>query len=570
MSPDPSDKLTPLVVGITSHRNLVADEIPVLRKLVRALFAELQDKFGSLPLQVLSALAEGGDRLVAEVALDMDAQLVAVLPMSADRYARDFVNPDSKAQFESLCERAEIVQFPRFGDALEFRGTSANQREARYAAAGLYISSHCHILLALWDGRPSDLLGGTSQVVRYHLDGILPNTIERRRAARPLFDRGDESLLYHIPCSRAADDGRVEPPMAPLRPLQPVWLSQHGERPASQSMPPDFDLMFHHMVQFNADAQSHAAKIDSRGQSDRPTPRADPMFTAADTLALHFQRRVLFALRGIHVLAALMGIALICYSDLPGHLLDTTPLLYLFIALFGAGVALAALASQRQWHRKYIDYRALAEGLRVQHFWREAAVSASGSVAFAHDNFMQKQDVELGWIRNVMRAVGIRANSNAEALPLDEVIEEWIGTVGKGGQLDYYTSRVQTRLKLHRMTELLGRGCLVAGMGIAVFIAAAHRKLEPDTNSLLVALMGTLAIIAAARESYAWRKADKELIKQYRFMRNLYASARAAILAESDPLTRREMLRMLGEAALAEHAEWALLHRERPLEHGKP
>ena len=32
--------------------------------------------------------------------------------------------------------------------------------------------------------------------------------------------------------------------------------------------------------------------------------------------------------------------------------------------------------------------------------------------------------------------------------------------------------------------------------------------------------------------------------------------------------TRRN-LHALGEAALAEHAEWALMHRQRPLEHGK-
>lgn len=570
MMPDRSGIRTPLVVGATSHRNLVVDEIPALRRLVRELFSQLRGQFGPLPLQVLSALAEGGDRLVAEEALDLDAQLVAVLPMSAERYARDFVEPRSKAQFENLCNRAEIVQFPRFGDSLEIRGASANRREARYAAAGLYISSHCHILLALWDGRPSGLLGGTSQVVRYHLEGILPSSIERRRAARPLFDSGDESLLYHIPCSRAADDGEVQMPMASLRALEPVWLSQHGSQPAARFMPPDFELMFRRMVEFNVDAKNHAEAIESRRESDRPAPRADPMFIAADTLALHFQRRVHLSLRGMHALAALMGIALVCYSDLPGDLLDPMPLLYLFIALFAAGVALAALAGRRQWHRKYIDYRALAEGLRVQHFWREAGVSASGSVAFAHDNFMQKQDIELGWIRNVMRAVGIRASNEAETLPLDVVIQEWIGTVGKSGQLDYYTSRVKSRLRLHRTTEVLGRGCLFAGMGIAVFIALFHGKLSPDATNLLIALMGTLAIIAAARESYAWRKADKELIKQYRFMRHLYASARDALGKEGDPQIRREMLRALGEAALAEHAEWALLHRERPLEHGKP
>jgi hypothetical protein len=93
--------------------------------------------------------------------------------------------------------------------------------------------------------------------------------------------------------------------------------------------------------------------------------------------------------------------------------------------------------------------------------------------------------------------------------------------------------------------------------------------IDSDATTSLVAMIGVLAIIAAARESYAWRRADKELIKQYRFMRNIFTGARAALDAEPDPQERREILGALGEAALAEHAEWALMHRERPLEHGK-
>jgi len=32
---------------------------------------------------------------------------------------------------------------------------------------------------------------------------------------------------------------------------------------------------------------------------------------------------------------------------------------------------------------------------------------------------------------------------------------------------------------------------------------------------------------------------------------------------------QRETLRVLGEAALAEQVEWALMHRQRPLEHNR-
>jgi hypothetical protein len=96
-----------------------------------------------------------------------------------------------------------------------------------------------------------------------------------------------------------------------------------------------------------------------------------------------------------------------------------------------------------------------------------------------------------------------------------------------------------------------------------------HDWLDSNTTTWLVALMGILAVIAAARESYAFRKADKELINQYRYMRGIFASARRQLDATGDPDARRGILHALGEAALAEHAQWALMHRQRPLEAGK-
>ena len=82
--------------------------------------------------------------------------------------------------------------------------------------------------------------------------------------------------------------------------------------------------------------------------------------------------------------------------------------------------------------------------------------------------------------------------------------------------------------------------------------------------------MGALSLVAAVREAYAYRKADKELVKQYRFMHRIYRNAHAAQRKAATPMERREILRALGEAALAEHAEWALMHRDRPIEHGRP
>ncbi|MGA9342266.1 MAG: hypothetical protein WBV61_08020 [Rhodanobacteraceae bacterium] len=575
---DPTEQLAPLIVGVTSHRNLAATEIGPLRERAHAFLVELRQAFPQLPLIVLSALAEGGDQLVAEEALACGAKLVAVLPLSPELYADDFTEEDSHARFERLCRHAELVQVPLLArNSASGVAVPGAQRDAQYAEAGLFIASHCHILLALWDGRTSDLTGGTAQIVRYHLDGIVPGAIERRRSTHSLIERDDESLVYHIACSRRDMQGVVDPPDPSLAPLDARWICQTGARPAADGMPDDFAMMFRRMVEFNADVERYRADIDAyastspiRGDVGK-SDRLDALFAAADWLAMHFQKRVLLGMRGIHVLAALMGIAFVSYSDLPQDLIPQAPMLDLFIALFAAGVLLDRLARRRHWHRKYIDYRALAEGLRVQRYWQRAGVAAATSIAFAHDNFMQKQDLELGWIRNVMRAAGLNAPDRVDGseAALAAVVDEWIGAPTRGGQLDYYLRRTEQRSRVHRATHGIGRICLWTGMAIGASLAVFHRHLDADTSNLLVAAMGMLAIIAAARESYAYRKADKELIKQYEFMRNIFAGARKVLDAEPDLQARREILRALGEAALAEHAEWALMHRERPLEHGK-
>ncbi|WP_379988210.1 hypothetical protein [Dokdonella soli] len=52
-------------------------------------------------------------------------------------------------------------------------------------------------------------------------------------------------------------------------------------------------------------------------------------------------------------------------------------------------------------------------------------------------------------------------------------------------------------------------------------------------------------------------------------MRGIFSDARAKLDAAPDAEGQRDILRALGEAALAEHVEWALMHRERPLENAR-
>ena len=149
------------------------------------------------------------------------------------------------------------------------------------------------------------------------------------------------------------------------------------------------------------------------------------------------------------------------------------------------------------------------------------------------------------------------------------MISEWVGESGKSGQLHYYERCAAKRAHTHHVTETLGALSLWIGIGISVFLAMFFLVLSQDAKTGLVAVMAVVSIIAAVREAYAYRKADKELIKQYRFMAQLFARARTELDRDHDPEQQRAILRALGETALAEHAEWTLMHRERPLQHAR-
>ncbi|RAN81931.1 hypothetical protein B5P43_09570 [Bacillus sp. SRB_336] len=559
--------MTPLVVGVTSHRDIPAREIEPIRQRVRDFFDQLRRDLPDLQLVVLSALAEGGDQLVAREALAHGARLIAPLPLPRELYVDDFADATVRASFDMLCSQAEVVLLSNLMEPSDHAVASQGMpRDRLYAKAGVYIASHCHILLAIWDGKASGHLGGTAQIVDYHLTGTLPGLIDRRRDTRHVLGGGDESLLYHIVCSRARPDGA---PAAGLKPLQAGWRSADMQT-TSTELPAEFRLMFARMAEFNAESDSYAAAIEASSQDVRSEATAiiDRTFHAADWLALHFQKRVLLAMRLSYTLAALMGIAFTFYAHLPAQ----DFLIYLFLLLFASGGAVALLAHHRGWHRKYLDYRALAEGLRIQSYWRRAGISANADHEFAHDNFLQKQNIELGWIRNVMRAASLYPSLRpqpATSAALAEVIAEWVGDSATCGQLHYYERKIAERTGRHHITETVGKISLWGGVAISVFLAAFALRLSQDTKVLLVLVMAVLSIIAAVREAYAYRKADKELIRQYRFMRRIFSGARAALDRTDDPVQQREILLALGDAALTEHAEWTLMQRERQVEHSK-
>ncbi len=565
----------PLVVGVTGHRNLVESEMVMISDRVRKFFELLQTRFPDLPIHVMATLAEGADRLVARIAEDMGLPLIVPLPMEAEIYETDFSDEVSVAEFRAVCARSEVVTLPlargnRRGEILEY----GLPRDRQYAQMGVYIAAHCHILLALWDGKASPQLGGTAQVVQFHQYDVMPGfTYDERRTHFNLVD--DESdLTYHIVCSRDQEDGT---PGGKLEPGKKFWFTSDDSNLRSGELPERYARVFERMSEFNQDCKQHRRDIRnsswpliSEKMVDILKPglkQLDDVFRAADFLAMHYQKRVIMALRSIYSIAGLAGLSFIIYADTS----DADGMIYPYLGFIGISVAVFFIAERRAWHRRYLDYRVLAEGLRVQFFWAVAGVRTPKRTKYSHDNFLQKQDIELGWIRNVMRVSGRRIDVGDDELTEEGVayaLDEWVGDETTG-QMGYFKRKAKERTVQHNRTAMLGRWSLWSGLAIAVFLAIFQGGLIESYRNLLIALMGFLPLAGALREAYANKKADHELIKQYNFMYRIFSKAKRQLDDAPDDVERRLIFRALGQAALDENAEWILRQRERPLEQGK-
>ena len=177
-----------IVIGVTGHR--AERTMPVEAQLKEAIVAELRDIKTTYPkctFAVLSALADGSDRLVASLAMEhLDAKLFAPLPLPYELYKRSFgggahlSNEESTAEFQRFVGRSErYYEMPlRFGGVRELEreddvGRSA--MEHQFALAGAYIVSRSHELIAVWDGQPSRGVGGTADVVAWRMRGYVPD-----------------------------------------------------------------------------------------------------------------------------------------------------------------------------------------------------------------------------------------------------------------------------------------------------------------------------------------------------------------------------------------------------------
>jgi hypothetical protein len=154
----------PFVFGVSGHRDLVRTDLPELRKQLHTVFSHFRSAYPNASFELLSPLAEGADRVAAEVALASGIKLAVPMPMAQADYERDFTLAESLSEFRRLLATANSQWELSEDQPNQASLSDSDRRTQRYAAVGDFIARASHVVILLWDGHDNEKVGGTAWV----------------------------------------------------------------------------------------------------------------------------------------------------------------------------------------------------------------------------------------------------------------------------------------------------------------------------------------------------------------------------------------------------------------------
>jgi len=384
-----------LTVGVTGHRleaipaaqragvgNRIAAALAAIEAEALALHRREPELFApDAPLFTLvSPLAEGADQMAAEAALARGWQLQAVLPFGRDAYLADFNDEDSLARYRRLLDASVCT--------LELPGRPDDPLEA-YVMAGRGTVAHCDLLIAVWDGLPPRGRGGTGEVVEL--------AIQRGTAIvhLPVGD-GEDRILWsafdpHV-LTRTGHDPHVHRPLdgehlslllqamlalPPDRRERRFYAQFSRERqrrfrarleyPILLALTGTARLKRNHWHEGRSVAASEeewrnfvAGCTDCHGVS-APLELLQKAYGWADRMATYYAQTFRSGHIFNFVMAALAVILGLSSFALPASKLH---LAFIEIVITVAILVNTGFGIRQEWHRRWLDYRQLAERLR--------------------------------------------------------------------------------------------------------------------------------------------------------------------------------------------------------------
>ena len=394
-----SDEHPPLLpfgisVGVTGHRSQALGEacMATLGNRIRAtltliadstlqLFANRPVCFSDEPprMRFVTPIADGADQVAAEAALDLGWEVEAVLPFERGHYRSTLADGEARQKFDSLLARATRV--------LELPGEQKDEPEG-YAMAGRATVAHCDILIAVWDGLKARGRGGTGEVVEFAISRgvpvahLPPDQAKPDRVMWAAFDPVVDTMGDDPMAERALDREHVDVMLSAmlLPPPDPQEL-RFVDRFMREKLPrwrlrPEYGLLLasagirrfrlrdlnekHGRTWVREEWQQYRRDCAEHNIS-APFELLEEAYRWTDLPATHLAQMY----RSGHVFSFVFGGLAVCMG-LSAFMLPHLKLQWAaFEMIITVAIILNAhVGTKNEWHRRWLDYRQLAERLR--------------------------------------------------------------------------------------------------------------------------------------------------------------------------------------------------------------
>ena len=548
--PEDRKNTIPIIIGATGHRAVREQDVPAIRDAVRAELRKLQALCPHSSVVLLTSLAEGGDLLCADVAEELGIPLVAVLPTVKDVYEQDF-SPEGKQRLAHHCARAELLfiapdaeplpdGFSEAGDKSldEYNVPEHANRSFRFRQAGIYVASHCLVLLALWDGGPgTDAACGTAEAVDFALNGNykpISGEVPRQEGSR---------AVIHILTPRETDE---ETSAGAVRVL--------GDWPNVQlclKRTDDFNRRSAELISEKRPMEK--SRLPEAARSDPALEKMDRLSLIAGTLSTESAKKYRLVLALLAVASALLTFAFLMYDEAEAIWM----ILVCGVMLLGAW-ACQLYAVRSDCHRRYLEYRALAECLRVQTYLRYA-----GSRIRTVELLTWTQQMETAWIVGALSVLEIAG----PACSPHDICDCWVED-----QLRYHRQAERRTKKALSSSERVVRFSLI--LSVTLYCAAVvfellfgNLILPPVAvlrnvevwRTVLKILLGTISAVTLfisnfyGRQSLSRRESDHRKMEQF----FIWISGQLAAHGQTE-----ELLTMLAREELIENGNWCSYQRD--------
>ena len=527
---EPKMNRIPLTVVVTGHIDLREHDRDALYNAVKRELEQLQVRYPHTPVWMINSLAAGADLLCAEAGEALGIPMIAALPMPEEEYRKDFAAADL-VRLEHQLQRAETVIVTSASE----KEPAEITREFLYRQAGIYMAEHSHLVLALWDGAEQrEKHAGTAATVRFALEGDW-----NPERGLPV-SNGDNTGVIHILTPR----GEAGPDRAGT-------VRRLGCMDALEA---DLDKT----EEFNR----LAMKTDLPGGTELLPPeeaqspemrKMAALYQTADGLSMRYARLNRRILAGLALSGTALTMAFLMYDDA-----ELKPLILLCGVALCAALMLFRMAGRTACHRRFVEYRALAEALRVQLFLRYAG---SGLQVQRLMTWTQKQ--ETTWVMCALCAI----NTMPPPERKQNILECWVK-----GQQEYYRSankRAEKRLKKQNRTLMTGMIISISAYVILLVYELVYGGLllkpvfylkDPEImRTLMKIVLGTVSAGTLFMAGYYGKMSLSRVIGDFQKMEAFYEKAADRIIRRGES---EQILETLAREELTENGNWSSYQRD--------